>query len=271
MTKLELKDYIRNVGDCAFMDDLILERNSVTSEHTHQDFYEIYVVVAGEFLECCNGIEKNVTCRTMHIIKPSDRHYFSTNSKKNVNILRNIVVEKDLFEGTFSNLFEYKKICYTMLNDIEYQSFLKKTDNLKNLSYDNSAYQFILMSIVHSLISSIMLPSINENAPKWLINAYEQMKKPENFTVGLDRLLSISDKSQEYVSRAFRKYYLVKPTEYINGLRINYASYLLDSTDKRVLEIIYECGFGSVSYFNRMFYERYDQTPRQYRSRKKIL
>ena len=54
--------------------------------------------------------------------------------------------------------------------------------------------------------------------------------------------------------------------EYINDLRITKAHYLLMTTKKPVTEIIYECGYSNQGTFNRNFFAKFGQTPRQIRN-----
>jgi AraC-like DNA-binding protein len=45
------------------------------------------------------------------------------------------------------------------------------------------------------------------------------------------------------------------------------ASRLLISSDSSILDIAAEVGFDNLSYFNRSFKKRFQQTPREYRKR----
>jgi len=54
-------------------------------------------------------------------------------------------------------------------------------------------------------------------------------------------------------------------SDIINNYRLIDAEHLLRSTDMRVAEIADDCGFGSVSSFQRLFRERYRMSPGAYR------
>jgi AraC-like DNA-binding protein/mannose-6-phosphate isomerase-like protein (cupin superfamily) len=70
---------------------------------------------------------------------------------------------------------------------------------------------------------------------------------------------------------AFSRYFrheVGKPfTEYVNDVRCSEACVLLRRTDKSVAVIAQECGFATLSHFNRQFRLRYDMTPREFRDR----
>lgn len=65
--------------------------------------------------------------------------------------------------------------------------------------------------------------------------------------------------------RAFHRYTGKKPMEYINEYRLIQAAGLLKESDLSVAEIGSACGFGSSSYFGKLFKEKYGVPPLGYR------
>jgi AraC-like DNA-binding protein len=57
------------------------------------------------------------------------------------------------------------------------------------------------------------------------------------------------------------------PMEYIGRLRIERAKTLLRETDIKVIDIAFECGFGSSQYFANTFRHAVGETPSNYRKR----
>lgn len=55
--------------------------------------------------------------------------------------------------------------------------------------------------------------------------------------------------------------------EYVNALRLDCARDLLAATELSMLEVSMESGFDSLRTFNRVFQERFRQTPSQYRKK----
>lgn len=68
-------------------------------------------------------------------------------------------------------------------------------------------------------------------------------------------------------SHYFRKRTSKPFRAYLNEIRLGNACKLLQETDKSIVEICYECGFGTVSNFNRAFKATYRIPPRHYRVR----
>jgi AraC-like DNA-binding protein len=54
-------------------------------------------------------------------------------------------------------------------------------------------------------------------------------------------------------------------SDYVNEIRINEASRLLIQSDKTINQISFECGFETLSYFNRVFLNKKGITPSVYR------
>lgn len=89
----------------------------------------------------------------------------------------------------------------------------------------------------------------------------------ENFT----RNITLKDMAKElnmsyvYLSRVFAQKIKFKFVDCINSFRIQNAISLLSNYDKSISEICYECGFGSVRQFNRLFLQTMQCTPSEYR------
>lgn len=69
----------------------------------------------------------------------------------------------------------------------------------------------------------------------------------------------------KYFSHVFKKEMGVAFTEYVIGLKIEYACKLLETTNYHAYRISIECGFSDPSYFNRVFCSQMNMTPQTYR------
>jgi AraC family cel operon transcriptional repressor len=122
----------------------------------------------------------------------------------------------------------------------------------------------ILADIFVRFFGSIS-PQTQSRVPLWLSRVLYDMEQPENFSLGIDRMIELSQKSREHLSRTLKKHYGVTITEYVNDLRINYASNLLIKTNTPILDICFNCGFQSVSSFYKVFKNKYSLSPREFR------
>lgn len=101
--------------------------------------------------------------------------------------------------------------------------------------------------------------------PQWLENTLLEMRKTQSYSEGLDWVVENSGKTKEHICRSFKKYLHKTPTEVINSLRLNYAGNLLSHTDKEIVDIAYEAGFQSLSYFYSQFKKSFGKTPKKFR------
>ena len=83
-------------------------------------------------------------------------------------------------------------------------------------------------------------------------------------------LFELSSVSREHLIRSFKKYLGTTPTQYINRLRLNYATNQLANTNRKVVDICYGSEFGNLSYFYQSFKFAYGVTPKDYRFQKLI-
>ena len=76
--------------------------------------------------------------------------------------------------------------------------------------------------------------------------------------------------SVPYFYKQFQRAAGMRFTDYVHVVRIHEAQKMILSTDKRIAQISEECGFGNVTYFNRVFRKVTEMTPREYRSENRI-
>lgn len=87
--------------------------------------------------------------------------------------------------------------------------------------------------------------------------------------VTVEELAAFCHVSRGYFCRIFRKYTAESPGRYLTRLRLAEAAGLLGSTDRKVLNVALDCGFGSQSYFIRVFEKNMGVSPSEYRKREK--
>lgn len=68
-----------------------------------------------------------------------------------------------------------------------------------------------------------------------------------------------------WLSKEIRKCTGRTYTELVQNKRLNQAAYLLCNTGLSVMDVSFACGYENISYFHRIFQDRYGTTPRKYR------
>lgn len=265
-------DYVTDPRQRFYISDLLLEPGGSILPHSH-DYYEFFVVLQGEFTETCRQGSTKLSRRQGHILRPADEHLLKNDSAR-PSVLRNIAVRRDAFEGLLSDagfgdaggLHEYFS-----LEENAFSIYRSDTDRAQQPQARQDTRQFLLGHVCCGVLISACSPDTPFHAPPWLASLHEEMKKEENFTLGIGRMRALSGRSQEYLNRAFRKYYGQTPGAYVNGLRLAHGAFLLQTTELSVLEISAACGFENLSWFNRLFKQHYRLTPTQYRGRKNFF
>lgn len=267
-------NYVTDRNQSFYMADFFLNPGQEASAHNH-DYYEFFIVLQGEFTEDFGKGRTKVTRRQGHILRPEDVHCLKNDSDRPA-LLRNIAVRRDTFEailaetGFFSgDDMPVSDPCgYFSLDESAFHVYCSRTAMVDRFLPHPRTYGFLMRSICGDALISAGMPERSDFVPGWLSRLYSQMRQPENFTLGILRMRELSGRSQAYINRMFRKYYGQTPTDYINDLRLSHAASLLQTTGLTVLEIAGICGFENLSWFNRLFKQRYQLTPSEYRSRK---
>ena len=84
----------------------------------------------------------------------------------------------------------------------------------------------------------------------------------------LDGYASLCNMSKFHFLRVFKDITGQSPLEYRNGIRLEHARQLLESTNASVSEISERLGYSSQNYFCDAFKRRFNMTPTQYRRTK---
>ncbi len=97
------------------------------------------------------------------------------------------------------------------------------------------------------------------------VTRYLNEHYPED--VKLDDLSERFFISRSYLTRSFKETTGITIVQYLTVVRIRQAARLLRETDLAVTEVSDRCGFGDVTYFEKVFRRLRGMTPRSYRKR----
>lgn len=71
--------------------------------------------------------------------------------------------------------------------------------------------------------------------------------------------------TQSYFCRAFKKFFNLSFSEYLNMYRISVSKKVLENENARIADVACECGFESPIYFSRCFKKHIGMTPAEYK------
>ncbi|MBQ7821911.1 MAG: AraC family transcriptional regulator [Clostridia bacterium] len=84
--------------------------------------------------------------------------------------------------------------------------------------------------------------------------------------ISLDDIAKSAAMSRSYLSSTFKTVTGVSPYNFLSATRIEKAVELLKDTDKTVMDIAFECGFTSLTSFNKLFKQLIGITPTELRN-----
>lgn len=143
---------------------------------------------------------------------------------------------------------------------------------ISNKGIDKMIDFFNVLRIMCSVEKKSLLCSENykqaydERGNKRMAEVYTYIRENYFKSVTLDKISKIARMSPFAFSRFFKKNCGAGFVEYLNRVRTNKACYLLRETDYQVHDIAIECGFGSISNFNKQFRKTEGISPRDYRA-----
>ena len=83
--------------------------------------------------------------------------------------------------------------------------------------------------------------------------------------LNIENYARLCNMSLSSFKRKFTKVFSESPKKYINRMKLEKATKLLSTTDLLISEIAYECGFDTISSFNRSFKFNFKVSPTEYR------
>lgn len=172
-------------------------------------------------------------------------------------------------------LFSHSKqgVCFGGETKVRVQRRLKKL-----LSLSPFERLMELIQILHFLANSQEYSLLNAEGLKLEINSKDEARLnrilkyvEDNYQkpVDIQEAASIAHLAVPSFCHYFKKMMKVTFTDFVNQYRVNQACLRL-TTDKSITDVSFECGFGNVAYFNRVFKAQKQQSPSAYRKALKL-
>ncbi|MBR4027811.1 MAG: AraC family transcriptional regulator [Lachnospiraceae bacterium] len=127
---------------------------------------------------------------------------------------------------------------------------------------------YVQMIFAHIFSEMKMMEKESVNGDNLIYKAVAYVAEHFREKITLDKMASDLGVSKYVLSRLFSKTFYCNFVNYINGIRLEYATAMMNNSKESITNICYACGFESQRTFNRVFKERYKITPREYRNKK---
>lgn len=252
-----------------------LARVNITSRqdltYHYHDYAELLWVESGSGIHHINGKNVKLSSGDMIMIRPSDRHTFSSNGKglTIVNIAFTIETLNYLHTRYFPNSAQFfwtdsplpfhisipqrllKRISTRADDAMKKPRVLLQQDSLllfifRHLSFQNFAEEY-------------------KDIPEWLLNTIGEFNSPENFSQGIEHFAAMCNRNKDYVNRVVKTTMGKTLIALITDMKLQYAIAQLSMTSMPIKEICVNCGYHNIAHFYKVFANRFNMTPRQYR------
>ena len=130
------------------------------------------------------------------------------------------------------------------------------------LAVKSLLFQLLYDISCHELWKERKKPSASRDRMKQLLGYIEE-HYGEKITI--QQAASLCGYSSSHFMKYFKKYTGMAFIEYLNDYRLTAAGHKLLNAKASVTSIAQGCGFDNLSYFNRLFRQKYGLSPRQYR------
>lgn len=265
---------INAVGFCTTISNL----NQLGYFHSH-DFYEIFLVTQGSAKHFVNDEYFDLVKGSLVFMRPSDEHCYKEPISQNFEFV-NIIITQQVINTLINYLgagFPKESLLdakFPYQRDLAITSFepllsrLKRLISFPKLNIDqyNTVFKLAIANIVTYFVSNKLFDQITPY-PDWLKKTIAEMYKAKNYSRGTKALYEIGNCTPEHLSRSFRKYLDMTPSQFVNKIRIEEATRYLIYTNMPIVEISNDIGFDSLSHFYHLFKKQYNCSPLNYRKR----
>jgi len=257
-----------------------IQYNDYPIRHTHNKYWEIFLVTKGNLRHMINGQERTIQTNTLVIVHPSDVHSiknFPNSESNHICLGVNEVFLKQYLEMLNPSTFEFlqnQKIIEFPLSFSNAHRIIRDGDKIL-VTRSPEEYEirisFLFADIVREICSQIFNNGNNSENDKLsapveslinLMNSPNNMCKPEK------QLMEELHYSYSHMNRVFKKEIGETPASYFKRVRFAYAEKLLAETNMPLNDIATAIGYENYSHFSSAFKQYAGVSPNAYKKDK---
>lgn len=235
--------------------------------HWH-NYIELELITNGFGYQILNGQHIELSRGCLSLLRPADFHQVEPG--ENLKLLNMSIDDTLIPEDMISQITAGQTLFFNLDEQemrILEQLFLLSLNESSSVSPNRQYLKHLLMCILLRVIS--LMPNLSSepapNIQRPIQNSLQYLRVHFRENPQLCDAAKIAHYNSSYFSSAFHKETGMTYSEYLNMLKINYAKELLLSTDLKINDLYYKCGFKSHSNFLRLFHEQTGLTPTQFR------
>jgi AraC-like DNA-binding protein len=250
--------------------------------HYHEEYELNFIENAGGAQRVVGDNVEEIDDLELVMVGSNVRHAWFTHRCQGKKIHEiTIQFSKDLFSDIFlkrNQLGYIRSLFDRSQNGIQFsrETILRIAPRIKNLEKLGGFDSVLeLMSILHDLSTSRnirILSAASNMAAEALFSESRRIEKVvqfmnENFgkAIRLGEAAKLAGMTETAFSRFFKAKTGVTFVDCLNEIRLGHASRMLIDTTNSIAEIAYDCGFNSISNFNRIFKKKKGSRPKDFR------
>ncbi|MCR4904306.1 MAG: AraC family transcriptional regulator [Butyrivibrio sp.] len=292
MTQPENYSYQVEVEGLQISETHVYNKKSMKTRHFHETI-ELFVLTTGERYFFVDRYVYHMKSHMAVLIASGQIHKTSLVEAKPEHSRFLLQYSKEIFEGMMESSLDlsYDEICHKYGGMIafsdegwiriteKYEELKKEADREPGSPLYNPAlikcigFEILLIYIKEmENIQKKHQSAIEEDSYRVQSGVYNTIENVtdyinENFSedITLDMLSEKFYISRAGLTRAFKNITGITVIQYLTIVRVRKACFYLKNTSDSITEISEKCGFGNVTYFEKVFRRSHGMTPRQYR------
>ena len=242
--------------------------------HTHREFHELFTVVAGQVehrtAHGCEWLEPGAVV----FVRVGDEHAlrFARADYLNLNLP---VQEWQRFSDyvghslPLSGLISASRPPATWLEAARHRQLVADLHALFTRQHAPDSRAALAAVLLRWLPC---LPAERATSwPEWLTPLLAAIQANLETGLTIADLPRVAGVSREHLARTFRQHLATTPTAWLAEQKLQRAELLLQRSDLSLLAISERLGYGSISWFHRVFRQRHGCTPGRWRERQMTL
>ena len=247
--------------------------------HYHPE-YELTYIVKGNGYRIIGNTYENYKDGDLVLLGPNLPHTWTGKAIYKESFEAVVIQFSKEFIGAFLGFEEaeqIKKLFENSIRGISFDANSKLIDSIMTLTELDGMNKILrLISVLHEL-SQTKYKLIAPNTFHTIVSKKSEMRINEvclfiqknfNTAISLKKVANQIYLTESNFCKFFKKATGKTYSDYLNEIRINEAARLLLQTDKTISQISFECGFETLSYFNRVFLKKKNKTPSVFRNEK---
>ena len=250
-------------------------KNELLCDLHYHDEIELLSITEGEMAFVVNG--KKRVCQAGDTVFFSPRIPHATYNAEIPCAYTLVQFRPEHYLGDSNNTGKYfnrfvrnTELPFTVIKNRELSRLIATA--LSEYEHKEEAFDLLIKGVICEMIALLCregaLSSQNSAysaAIEKLLPSIAYIEEHFSSDISLDEIAGVQNLNPSYFCRLFKKASGSGFVDYLNFVRICKSEKLLAKSEKSILEVAYDVGFSSVSYYNRIFKRYKNCTPTEYR------